>query len=307
MTVLVLAADLDPTADVVADELNRRRVPVFRCDPARFPDQLGLRAELDEGSWSGILRARHRVIDLADLRAAWYRGSALARTTPGSGRTATWADRLGPGGILADLPLLWVNHPAAEADAAYRPVQLSVAARCGLAVPPTLVTNCPDAVRRFVHEQQQITVEPLPDGSIVDDDVTTPPRPPADADADSTDRGVGSGGQIFQRRITDQACAARVTVVGRRSFGAQACAGPAADPGAPDLRPVEVPRPVLASIGRAMSALGLVYAAFDFGVDADGTWWLHHIDPTGEFRFIEDATALPITAAITDLLERGRP
>ncbi len=327
MTVLVLAADRDPTADAVADELNRRRVPVFRCDPARFPDQLGLRAELVEGSWAGVLRGRHRVVDLADLRSVWYRGPALS--APPGGRAGSWEARLGPGGILADLPVLWVNHPAAEADAAYRPVQLAVAARCGLSVPPTLVSNCPDAIRRFADDQQRIVVEaptvgsvrtvgpvgPMspvgpvgPVGSVVEEDVTTPTRvrPPSVTELAEL-RDLGSTGHLFQRHIANQVSEARVTVVGRRLFGALARAGRSADHGEPDLRPVEVPRPVVASIGRVMSALSLAFAAFDLAVDTDDTWWFRRIDVTGEFRFVEDTTALPITAAITDLLERGRP
>ncbi|MEV6875354.1 hypothetical protein [Amycolatopsis sp. NPDC051128] len=46
--------------------------------------------------------------------------------------------------------MLWVNHPARLADAAYKPVQLATAARCGLNVPETAITNDPDVVRQFV-------------------------------------------------------------------------------------------------------------------------------------------------------------
>lgn len=45
-TVLILTHPFDPTADKVVDELNRRDVPLFRCDAADFPENLRAGAEL---------------------------------------------------------------------------------------------------------------------------------------------------------------------------------------------------------------------------------------------------------------------
>ncbi len=58
--------------------------------------------------------------------------------------------KLGVGGVLLALPdVLWVNRPDLAATAVYRPVQWAAAARCGLTVPRTLVSNDPAAVSRF--------------------------------------------------------------------------------------------------------------------------------------------------------------
>lgn len=54
-----------------------------------------------------------------------------------------------------------------------------------------------------------------------------------------------------------------------------------------------------------MNHFGLVYGAFDFAVDAVGTWWTLECNPAGQYGFIEDATGLPITAALADVLEKG--
>lgn len=48
-TVLILTQPFDATADGVVDELNRRGVPVFRCNPGDFPCDLTLVAELGSG------------------------------------------------------------------------------------------------------------------------------------------------------------------------------------------------------------------------------------------------------------------
>ncbi len=45
-SVLVLTHRFDPTADYVVEKLNRRGVPVFRCDTSEFPRTLSVSAEL---------------------------------------------------------------------------------------------------------------------------------------------------------------------------------------------------------------------------------------------------------------------
>jgi glutathione synthase/RimK-type ligase-like ATP-grasp enzyme len=65
--------------------------------------------------------------------------------------------KYGLGGVLASLPALWVNHPNRAADATYKPMQLVVAARCGLSVPETLITNEAPAVRDFAQRGRTVT------------------------------------------------------------------------------------------------------------------------------------------------------
>ena len=57
--------------------------------------------------------------------------------------------KLGLGGVLTALPVLAVNNPHNCARAVYKPLQLSVAAGCGLVVPDTQITNRAEAVQRF--------------------------------------------------------------------------------------------------------------------------------------------------------------
>jgi glutathione synthase/RimK-type ligase-like ATP-grasp enzyme len=48
--------------------------------------------------------------------------------------------------------------------------------------------------------------------------------------------------------------------------------------------------------------LGLVYGAIDLIVTPAGEYVFLEINPTGEYGWIEDATGLPISDAICDLL-----
>jgi hypothetical protein len=53
MTVLVLAAELDPTADGVVSGLLEHGVSVVRLDLSWFPQRLTLDAEFRDGAWQG--------------------------------------------------------------------------------------------------------------------------------------------------------------------------------------------------------------------------------------------------------------
>jgi hypothetical protein len=158
MTVLVLAEDYDPTADRVVKTLNDRGVPVFRADLSWFPHKLTLGAELSGGRWVGILRAPERETKLAGLRSVWYRSpttfSFPATMSRARREHAEREARFGVGGVLATLPIMWMNHPQRGADNAYKPRQLALAAQCGLDVPRTLITNDAEAVRRFAHSSR---------------------------------------------------------------------------------------------------------------------------------------------------------
>lgn len=322
MTVLVLAADLDPTVDAVVAELNRRDVPVLRCDLAWFPQHLALDARLDDGArrWAGGLHTEHRHVELEGLRSAWYRGPTGFRLPTGltgpERHHALWEAKLGLGGVLAELPVLWVNHPGAEADAAYKPVQLPTATRSGLTVPPTLITNQLDAVRAFAADHDgDIVVKPLSFGIITEDGVDRPiwtHRLTGDDLADLS--GVDTTAHLFQRYVGDKQFEARVTVVGGRLFAAAIHAGSAAaridwrsDYAALDIKPVDVPAQVESGIREFMTRMELVFGAFDFVVDTSGAWWFLECNSAGQFGWIEDATGLPITAALADLLEKGQP
>jgi hypothetical protein len=153
MTVLVLAEELDRTADGVVLGLVESGEHVVRLDLSWFPQRLTLDSEFRDGEWRGCLRTEHHEVDLAEIRSIWVRSPSLFRMP--EGMTAVEVDysrreaKLGLSGVLLALPdVLWVNRPDLAARAVYRPIQYSLAARCGLTVPPTLVTNDRHAVSR---------------------------------------------------------------------------------------------------------------------------------------------------------------
>lgn len=130
MTVLVLAAELDRTADGVVRGLTERGVPVVRLDLSWFPQRLTLDAEFRDGAWRGCLRTEYHEVDLASVRSVWVRTPSSFRMPEGMSAVerdfAKREAKLGVGGVLLALPeVLWVNRPDLAATAVYRPVQMA--------------------------------------------------------------------------------------------------------------------------------------------------------------------------------------
>lgn len=116
MTVVVLAQQADTPVDVVIRELAAREVPVFRADTSWFPRELVLEAWLStEGRWIGELRTNHRTVDLEAIRSIWHRDPGAFSFAEGMMEVerayAHREARLGFGGVLTSLTVLWVNHP----------------------------------------------------------------------------------------------------------------------------------------------------------------------------------------------------
>ena len=312
VTVLILAAERDFTADRMVAALRERGTPTARVDTASFPLKAAFAAEFNGGAWRGVLSAGGRRIALEGLRSIWYRSPSAFQFSPELTETERhWAmgeAKLGVGGVLAALDVRWVNHPNHSADAAYKPLQLGVAARCGLDVPDTLVTNRADTVRRFAGGGATVA-KALGAPAIVEGGGRKTTFTHRLDEADLTDlRGVEHTAHQFQRWVP-KAFEARVFVVGDRVFAAAIHAGNDAsyvdwrnDYAALRYEPIEPPTGVAAGVVAYCAELGLVYGAFDFVIRPDGRWVFLECNPAGQYGWIEDAVNAPITETIADLL-----
>ncbi|MDQ2706949.1 MAG: RimK domain-containing protein [Actinomycetota bacterium] len=276
------------------------------------PESVRLAARFEGGYWAGQLRVRDRVVDLAALRSVWYRSpGTFGLPAEMSAVERHWAmteAKMGLGGVLSALPLTWVNHPARIADASVKPVQLAVAAGCGLSVPDTVVTNDDAAVRSFATAGATVA-KALGAPSIVEPGGRATAFTQRLDDTDLADlRGVELTTHQFQRWVP-KAWEARVIVAGQRLFTAGIHAGTHETHvdwrnSYADLaysRP-ELPDDVAEGLLRYCACLGLSYAAVDFAITPDGEWVFLEANPGGQFGWIADAIGAPITTAIADLL-----
>ena len=308
---LVLTHQFDPTADYVVEELNRRGVPVFRCNPGDFPQALNLTATLGEG-WTGSLRLGDREVRLEDIGCGYYRRPTVFEFPPGmSEPERKWAAseaRMGVGGIVSALRQ-WLNHPAAISRAEYKPVQLSVASALGLRVPRTLITNNPSYAAEFAASLPRVVYKPLSSTPLAEEDsvamiYTTP------VDARLIDSSVAHTAHLFQEWVPKE-YEVRVTVVDDRLFAARidAKSATALVDWRSDYENVtymlwEVPTTVKLSVMSLLDRLQLRFGTLDFVVTPANEWVFLEINPNGQWAWIEEEVGLPIAAAIADALER---
>ena len=314
-TVVIFAQEADAPVDAVVRELDQRGVQVFRADTAWFPQRLSLDAVIDvNGHWRGTLFTEHRAVDLEDISSIWYRDPSAfqfpATLTEVERAYAHREARLGFGGVLAALPVLWVNHPNRVADAMFKPLQLATAATCGLNIQPTLVTNSPAAAFRFtrVHGVDDTICKSFGPNTITEGGKLKIAYTRRLCVHDLGELvGVASTATQLQRWV-DKTHEARVVVVGERMFTITITAdSPAArvdwraDFTGLRYQLIDTPPDVKRGLRRYMSTLGLAYAAVDFAIDQDRFWFLES-NSSGQFGWLEAQTGAPITAALADLL-----
>lgn len=312
MTVLVLTHPLDVTTDLVMKQLDGR-ASVFRCDTADFPPRLQVVAASSDGAWSGTLTTAHRTVVLSDITAVYYRrptGFTLPDSMGDSEREWAHEEALhGLGGVLVTLPCRWVNHPHRNAAAEYKPLQLATAAKCGLQVPRTLITNDPDAAAEFVAECPSGAVYKPLTGGVRDAGLTH-------FTTAVTAEQVGQPGTAhtahqIQERVK-KAYEVRLTVVGGRMFPARIDTGSQAaeldwrsDYRSVTYQHTTLPPAVANGVRRLMVVLGLRFGAVDFIVTPDAEWVFLEINPNGQWAWIQHHTGLRIAEAIADDLIEG--
>lgn len=319
MTVVIFAQDNDSPVDQVVLALAERDIPVFRADLSWFPQKLTVDARFNDGLWSGELRTPSRSVSFDEIRSVWYRNPAAFGFPAGMSDVerahAHREARLGLGGVLATLPVLWVNNPNRAADAMYRPLQLTSAAACGLAVAPTLVTNRPDAVREFAQTAPgRVICKTFGPNSVTELGVSKVAYTHRLTEDDLRDlRGITTTTHQIQHWI-GKARETRIVVVGERMFGIgiDAHNAPARIDWRADFRAltydqVEIPPPVEKGVRRYMESMGLTYAAFDFVIEhGTGQWVFLESNSSGQYAWLETATGAPITDALVGLLASGR-
>ncbi|APU22273.1 ATP-grasp ribosomal peptide maturase [Actinoalloteichus sp. GBA129-24] len=311
-SVLVITRVGDITADLVIRQLDERGVPVHRFDLADLrAGSLRVTAELAGTGrrWIGSLQDGHRDTDLSSVSAAWWRKPSDYGSRDGTEQAWMTAEaEFGLGGLLAALPdVRWINHPHRNRLADDKPRQLSLAAKAGLAVPATLITNDPVAARIFVARQTNGAVyKPLRGG---------PRTPEGDrlllhtelVTVDQINDGVRTTTHLFQERVPC-AFSVRVTSIGDRVFAVRIDTQDSeildwrADHDRLSYSPIEIPAEAAAGLAALNRELGLVYSASDWIVTPDGTWTFLENNPNGQWAWLEQHTGLPLTSALVDAL-----
>jgi glutathione synthase/RimK-type ligase-like ATP-grasp enzyme len=218
---------------------------------------------------------------------------------------------------LAAPEAFWVNPLASRPRAELKAVQLQEAARAGLAVPPTLMSNDPKRIRRFLEEfQGRAIYKPFyPAQWEAGDEVAILLTSEVTADDLPDDEILRLTPGIFQARI-DKAHELRVTVLGHHTVTArlrsQEVEATRLDWRAAGcqigVEPDRLPHDVEAACLRLMRGLGIVFGCFDFIVTPAGEHVFLEVNPAGQFLWVEEANPdLLLLAPFLDFLLSRRP
>lgn len=309
-TILILTGRDDLTADAVVEELANRGEEVVRFDTADFPTASRLAVSLTGNGWAGLL-AGSRKVRLESVKSVWWRRPHEFRTPddwPGPARALAISEaRSGLLGVLGSLPVRWINHPAADAAANYKPRQLAVAARVGLDVPRSVITSDPDYAREFIGDDRAV-YKGL-GGGVLGPGGQRQFLPVVLVSAEQMDDGVTGTAHLFQERIP-KAFEVRLTVVGDRMFPVAIHAGSEeaqldwrTDYRSLTYEPVDIPPDVATGVGRLMAELGLYFGALDFAVTPSGRWVFFEVNPNGQWHWLAVKAGIPLVEAMADALQ----
>lgn len=313
--VLIVSATDDWSAKQVAEQLEARDMPYSWLDPADFPQRVRMSARLD-GGWRGCVDTPDGAVRWEEVSAVFYRRPEDFQMPAGMSaperRFARAQARVGLGGVLASLPARWMNHPAALADAEYKPRQLALAEKVGLPTPATLVTNDPEEVRRFAAEVGDIVVKPLAEPIVHEAGTHTVAWTRRIASSELADlAGVEVTAHLFQQWLP-KAYEVRLTVVGRHMFpiaihthSAAAEVDWRSDYDALTYEVIDCPAEVTDAARSFLAAANLMYGAFDFVVTPEAQRFVFvECNGAGQWGWLAEECRLPIAEAIADELTR---
>jgi MvdC family ATP-grasp ribosomal peptide maturase len=308
------------TVDLVAQALARRGVRPIRFNTDLFPSRVKLSSRAGDERGAQLFREAGEEIFADEVRAVWAR--------------KLWSPRMGDDlderfrsmcvsesaaaleGFLDSLhDARWVNDLDRQRDAENKQRQLRLAARAGLRVPRTLVTNDPDAARQFFAETGGQMVAKLLRPIEISMDAassfvyTNRVREEDLAGAEA----LRHSPMVFQELIP-KAFELRVACVAGRFFaGALDATGTSrghtdwrrAAPEECRWQKAELPAEVESALQTLMSDLGLVFGAVDLICTPAGEHVFLEVNPGGEWGMLERDLDLPISEAIAEaLIER---
>jgi len=285
---------------------------VVQIDLGDFPAKASVALE-----WNGEGRPSYRVdtasgrVDLAAVRVGWWRRVRPFTIDPAivnqhDQAFAQSETSQAINGMLDAIGCPWVNPREADAAAHHKPYQWAVARQVGLRVPRTLVTNKPGEARQFI--------ENLGVGAVVFKAFlasTQAWRETRLIERSDIERLalVKYAPVIFQEYIAGVDL--RITVIGGSIFAAEIDARQTSYPvdmrmvvGQAAVRAVELPAALSASLLELQRRLQLVYGAIDMRRTPEGEYYFLEVNPAGQWQFVEQRTALPITRAMADCLGR---
>jgi glutathione synthase/RimK-type ligase-like ATP-grasp enzyme len=304
---LLVSRKDDIATDLIALELESRGQSFTRLNVDAFPTNASVAYEA-----SG-----HLVIDthdssevIAGRSPVWCRGIQQVRVEHGEedyvAQESTHLLR-----AVFDLSPVsgWLSHPSVIDRASRKPLQLGVAASCGLSVPATLFSNDVSRIRDFLGTVTDAVAKPVAGGMFSVDGVRYSVYTAELHESDLPSRRLTAPLCVQQRVRGDDL---RVTVIGSRLFGVRITTARAladwrlAHDSEVSYSTWQVPSQLAKRLTTLLRQFHLRYGAIDLIACPDGSIFFLELNPAGQWRWLEDAMGVRLTALIVDeLLSRA--
>ena len=304
---IILSSGDDIHATAVAHEIKSLGGRCKIIDLSIYPERLRISQEIDTGQLHSRIRLDTSQIDQDDICGVWYRrpGRLSAGLSNPQAGVAEWADRQVWHGIHGWLETVQnvINPPDINRTANIKAVQLAAAAKVGLSIPRTLISNDETEVRRFWEAEG---------GSVIFKGLASHPEVFWETRllTEETLRdlhALDAGPSIFQQCIAGKADY-RITVIDDDVFSTRVIpTGPAPkldwrmDNGA-GYEICETPLDLHTKLLQLHKLLGLRYGAYDFKEDNEGQIFFLEVNPGGQFLFNDVHAGTQISAAVAKAL-----
>lgn len=325
---LIITQPGDIHAALVAESLGRFGQEAHIWDSTRFPAEQTISWALSPGEREASTYISSTAQSLADYGVIWFRRARSKRLFSANlhqgdmdfVRTETnlFIDGLYYSSHAGSS--LWVNDPLAKAKADSKLLQLKLAARCGLTIPPTLVTNDPRQVEQFATQHRSIinkSFHPMMWTSRTSDGGgQTYANYTSMVNIDSLDcAAIEVCPTIFQAAV-EKALELRILLCGKTLFcvaiESQSDADAAIDFRAKQmslpLREFQLPPDVRHRLLAFAEQIGVVFGSIDMILTPQGDYVFLEINEQGQFLWMEENNPeLPVLQLVTDFFLSANP
>jgi glutathione synthase/RimK-type ligase-like ATP-grasp enzyme len=317
--VLILTRSFDPEADLVSIKLLSRGIDCMSLNIEDIPRRILIKYSIKQNNDdSAELEINNETLDTSKISVAWLRHFDITGINFGMDEPARtfssqqWEDALNT--LLRKLNCKWINSPSSVSQASDRRKQLSAARASGFDIPSTIITNDAHTAREFYHSHNGNIVLKALHGHAIElggKMYCMYTRSVTEQDLPRLSDLIYAP-CILQEKLQKKS-EMRVTVVGDQVFAAtlnfrsnskkyddihRCSTADISIKAHTKLRPLIIERCI-----QLIKSLGLKYGAIDFVVDNSDNLVFLEINPSGDWYWIEQKTALPITTAMAGLIE----
>jgi hypothetical protein len=311
--VLIIGQRPDLHIDTVVERLQAKFVDALVFD--RYDPQQSVSVSLGSNGVSGKLHINGDDIDFRSIKSVWWRVKPAVPSEFSGGhgsleetfRVQEWRD------VLKSLSEFlshagWVNPLASHHEISRKPLQLSLAAKVGLHIPETVISNDHKEILKLFRNGNRVIYKTTSSFLIPPDELIFTNEVSRDeVVTDATALSLAPG--IFQTCI-EKLYELRITVVGTRHYVVK-IDSQSSDKTALDWRRQQdramyshgnLSANTLERLLQFHKQAGIVYGAYDFIVDKEGREIFLECNPGGQWLWLDNNLSLGITDGVVDLL-----